>query len=675
MKISILNAFPNLSHSAEREFIQRSLVILTKAGHQAVEVITSDDIIQFDPDFVVVSHEFVPKLTHHFTVGLLWSPTQFYKNDIARIRAIRSWDLVVPINDATRHFARDIHFPMRHLSAVSDLNFYPSAPVNDLPLPDPSKLSLAYVGAHWDGRRHKDLLQALAEVVDLHVYGPPEAWKHMPAQYRGPIPFDGDSLIRTLNRHGAVLAIHKAAHVQEDTPSMRVFESCAAKCLVFTDTMPSLANIFGDAVQYVDLESNPKAVARAIAETIRKYKSAPTAFVETVRRADSIFREKASLDRLLSALLEDVERCRAAHRMSDVNGTEGFDVTVIIRCGSRPISMIQRAVASVQNQTYKRIGIVFPRYAEIEGFGEWLQNLRASGRFLFLTDLPVRGDGVRSVAMWAGFRAVQTELFCLLDDDDELFPNHISDLVGVLRKHPDIDFTYCGVIRQEEEGAFLDDHARFKGDMNQRVGERRALQFFSDFNLDRLLRFDNFIQSNAWLARKRVLTLEVLDDPEMEVCEDMYFYLLLASERHFRFSGTVSAIWNWRRLTSDNSMTAVSRQRWAHAGERLARRLAQVSFKGGYQGHDVIVRGIDGRWKLPSEAKSSPANLLPSENENPEGMSMQHMENYFAQQLEKCRRSRFPWILNPKAWLLRINRNKLRKARLGRTAEEKKIAK
>jgi hypothetical protein len=435
MKISILNAFPNLSHSAEREFIQRSLVILTKAGHQAVEVITSDDIIQFDPDFVVVSHEFVPKLTHHFTVGLLWSPTQFYKNDIARIRAIRSWDLVVPINDATRHFARDIHFPMRHLSAVSDLNFYPSAPVNDLPLPDPSKLSLAYVGAHWDGRRHKDLLQALAEVVDLHVYGPPEAWKHMPAQYRGPIPFDGDSLIRTLNRHGAVLAIHKAAHVQEDTPSMRVFESCAAKCLVFTDTMPSLANIFGDAVQYVDLESNPKAVARAIAETIRKYKSAPTAFVETVRRADSIFREKASLDRLLSALLEDVERCRAAHRMSDVNGTEGFDVTVIIRCGSRPISMIQRAVASVQNQTYKRIGIVFPRYAEIEGFGEWLQNLRASGRFLFLTDLPVRGDGVRSVAMWAGFRAVQTELFCLLDDDDELFPNHISDLVGVLRKH------------------------------------------------------------------------------------------------------------------------------------------------------------------------------------------------------------------------------------------------
>jgi hypothetical protein len=66
---------------------------------------------------------------------------------------------------------------------------------------------------------------------------------------------------------------------------------------------------------------------------------------------------------------------------------------------------------------------------------------------------------------------------------------------------------------------------------------------------------------------------------------------------------------------------------------------------------------------------------LPSENENPEGMSLQHMENYFAQQLEKCRLSRFPWILNPKAWLLRINRNKLRKARLGRTAEEKKIAK
>jgi len=671
MKIALLNAFPNLSHSPEREFIQRSLVVLNKSGHQAIEVITSDDILQFDPDFVLVTHEFVAKLTHHFTVGLLWSPTQFYKEDIARMRAIRSWDLAVPINDTTRRFARDIHFPMRHLTAVSDLNFYPSAPINDLPIPDPSTFSLAYVGAHWDGRRHNDLLQALAAVVDLHVYGPPKAWEHMPDQYRGPIPFDGDSVVRTLNRHGAVLAIHKTAHMEEDTPSMRVFESCAAKCLVFTDPMPSLTGIFGDTLHYVDLDRDPNAVARAIADTMSKYRSDPLLFLETIRRADSLFRARASLDRLLPALIEDVERRRAALRMSDAGSTEGFDVTVIVRCGSRPLSIIQRAVASLQSQTYKRIGILFARYAEIEGFGDWLRTLSNSGRFLFATDLPVRGDGVRSVAMWAGLRAIQTELFCMLDDDDELFPNHFSDLAGVLRKYPDVDVTYCGVIRQEEDGVFLNGHARFKGDLEQQIRERRALQFFSDYNFDRLLRFDNYIQSNAWLARKRVLTPEVLDDPEMEVSEDLYFYLLLASRHHFLFSGTVSAVWNWRSRASDNSMTSVSQQRWMNAGERMLRRLAQVSFKGGYQGRDILGRGLDGRWNLPPEVRIETHDQGPAANEGADRQDSGsarllelQMEEYYSTQLERYRLSRVPWFLYPGAWMARIRRNRLRKARL-----------
>ena len=175
MKIAFLNAFPNLSHSAEREFIQRCLSVLNKMGHVAIEVSTSDDILTFAPTFVVITHEFAAKTTPHFTVGLLWGPTQFYKNDIQRLKAIRSWDLIVPINAATRTFARDIHFPIRHSSAVSDLDFFPSSPINDIEFPDPATLSLAYVGAHWDGQRHEQLFRALADTVDLHVYGPPGA--------------------------------------------------------------------------------------------------------------------------------------------------------------------------------------------------------------------------------------------------------------------------------------------------------------------------------------------------------------------------------------------------------------------------------------------------------------------------------------------------------------------
>jgi hypothetical protein len=592
MKIAFLNAFPNLSHSAEREFIQRCVAVLPKLGHLAIEVTTSDDIIAFDPTFVVITHEFAAKTTPHYAVGLLWGPTQFYKDDPERVKAIRSWDLVVPINAATRNFARDIHFPMRHLNSVSDLNFYPSAAISELELPDPLTLSLAYVGANWDGSRHEHLFRALAETVDLHVYGPPNAWAHLQECYRGPLPFDGDAVTRTLNRHGVVLAIHKTAHIEEGTPNMRVFEGCAAKCLVITDPLQPLVDIFADSLHYIDASRSPRALAREIADIMSTYTSDSARYVDAVNRVDAIFRSKVSLERLLSSLVEDVTERLRSSRMAEIVDAEGPEVTVIIRCGSRPLSMIQRAVASLRSQSYKRIGILFARFAEIAGFSAWLDVLREDARFLFVTDLPTPGSGVRSTAMWAGLRAIETEFFCMLDDDDALFPNHLSNLVGVLQKNPHISVAYSGVIREEEDGLFLNEHVRFKGDLAVEIRERRELKFFDDFNIDRLLRFDNYIQSNAWLARKRVLTQDVLADPELEVSEDMYFYLLLASRHQFRFSGAVSAIWNWRSMAGDNSMTSVSQYRWELNGERLLRRLSQVGFSAGFQGRDVLGRGL-----------------------------------------------------------------------------------
>jgi hypothetical protein len=586
MKIALLNAFPNLRYSAEREFITRSISVLRRLGHEAIEVLTSDEILAFDPTFVIITHEFVPKTTHYYTIGLLWSPTQFYKDDPQRVKAIRSWDLVVPINSAVRRFARDLHFPRRHTSAVSSLNFYPSAPVADVKICKAADLTLAYVGVHWDGNRHERLFRALSETVELHVYGPPSAWEFLPNNYRGTLPFDGDAVIRTLNRHGAVLAIHKGAHIEEDTPSMRVFEACAAKCLVITDPLKPLLEMFGNSLSYVDVARNPEVIAQEIAEVIDRHRRDPEVHINKVLCASEAFETKASLEKLFSDLLEEVDRRIREDQPN--SAAEEFDVTVIVRCGSRPLSMLRRSVSSLSKQTYRRLGIIFARYANINGFEAWLEELRRDDRFLFVIDLEAPGDGVRSGAMWAGLRAVETELFCMLDDDDELFPNHINDLVGVLRKSNDASVAYSGVVRQEEDGRFLNNHVRFKGDTELEIRERRDLFFFHDFSLDRLLKLDNFIQSNTWLARKRVLTPDILDDPELEVQEDLYFYLLLASRYEFAFSGAASALWNWRSLADDNTISAVSSDVWRGTRERLLRRLSQVPFRGGFLGKDVL---------------------------------------------------------------------------------------
>jgi hypothetical protein len=516
MKVALLNAFPNLLHSAEREFIERCVAVLGAMGHHALSVVTSDDIVTFEPDLVIVTHEFVAKTTDHFTVGLLWSPTLFYKDDEERLKAIRSWDLVVPINAETRRLARSLHFPLRHASAVSDLNFYPSAPAGDLPWPDSSRLGLAYVGAHWDGQRHRRLLEELAKITDLNVYGPAKAWEFLPKNYRGAIPFDGDSLVRTLNQHGIVLALHKQEHVEEQTPSMRVFEACSARCAVITERMQGFTELFGDELHYIDTSLSPKSLAREIAGVADRYRSDPSLFQRRVSRLHEIFRAKASLECLLSALLDEVVARQVHTRFSPASGTTDPEISVIIRCGSRPLAVLQRAVASVAAQTYAKVGLILVRFAEIEGFSDWLETLKATGRFSFVSELQAQGGGARSASMWAGLRAVRSDAFCMLDDDDEWFKDHLANLVEVLARDPVCDLAYSGAVKREEDGALLNQHARFKGELAVEVEERRALIFMDDYNLDRMLRFDNFILSHAWLARSRVLVGEVLDDPEMD---------------------------------------------------------------------------------------------------------------------------------------------------------------
>jgi phosphoglycerol transferase len=170
------------------------------------------------------------------------------------------------------------------------------------------------------------------------------------------------------------------------------------------------------------------------------------------------------------------------------------------------------------------------------------------------------------------------------------------------------DFVYSGVIQCEEDDlyilkqnsenyAYKNDvlaqlsHSRFKGNETGDGLERRALLFFEDFNLERMLRHDNFITSNSWLARRRVLTDILLEDPHMEVGEDCYFLLMVMANFKFAFSGTASSIWNWRSSTLNNSMRSVSAQQRGTDMERIDRRLANIEFPGGYAGHQVLGKG------------------------------------------------------------------------------------
>ena len=140
--------------------------------------------------------------------------------------------------------------------------------------------------------------------------------------------------------------------------------------------------------------------------------------------------------------------------------------------------------------------------------------------------LPRVLTGFRSTSLWDGIRAVDAEYFCNQDDDDTIHRNHVSWLVSLLESHNDYHVAYSGCVQVQDEQGHYYQQINFTGPIGAEIKENRHLIFFEPFQRQRMLCFDNFVQSNAWLARKSVLQERDLADPKLTVAEDMYLYLL-----------------------------------------------------------------------------------------------------------------------------------------------------
>src|SRR6266851_3909400 len=176
MKLAILNSWPNLTVSAEREFIARVKLACKRLGWPIFEAVTSDDIIAIAPDVVLVTHEFSPKLTQYPTLGVIWSPVAFFGPDPDRVRNILSYDGYLVANDSLRTYLADLLRKHGKEAPISRSDFLPSALLTQHTHQEPkpnSPRNLFYAGVHWDGDRHGDLFAALRGRIPMRIHGNP----------------------------------------------------------------------------------------------------------------------------------------------------------------------------------------------------------------------------------------------------------------------------------------------------------------------------------------------------------------------------------------------------------------------------------------------------------------------------------------------------------------------
>jgi len=552
MRIAVQNSFPNHPQCAEAEWIRRFFTACSRLGFEPVEVITSDDIMRCQPDCVLVTHEFSPKLTPFPTLGLIWSPPAFFAEDPVRRRSILSLDGHLCGSRQIAQWIDDFTTGHGKSAVVHNGLVLPSTPdagpAGRLPL----QLAIMYAGLHWDGSRHGEIFRGLDGRVPLRLYGPPRAWAECDASYRGTLPFDGVSVIEAIKDAGIALCLHKAAHREANCPSLRLFEAAAAGALIIADDFDFPREWFRDSVLYVDAELPAPMVVEQIVSHVEWANRYPEAANRLAHRSNELFRRCLTLESMLRPLPQFVDRVRKCRRMVVVEGSiEKPPPTVeyVVRIGSHPTTNLARALDSLTAQTYQSIAVILVEFHPTTGLDAVVD--RYSSRFRWIRHIVVANNGNRSTAWWAGINAVSADFFGMLDDNDTLFPNHVASLMDHLERNPDRGLVYSGLVKVADEPGHYVTAFQFNGPAGRVIEERRELFCLEEEDFINLLPARNVIGHNSWICRRSLLDREVLADPKIEVSEDVYFMALMAGRTRFGFTGMATAAWHWRSTTED----------------------------------------------------------------------------------------------------------------------------
>jgi phosphoglycerol transferase len=559
MKIAIQNSLPNLPECAEAEWIQRCRIACQKLGHTTREVVTSDDINQFRPDCVLLTHEFSAKLTEFPTLGLLWSPPSNYSEDTLRIRAILSLDGYLCGSTKIAQWVDDLCCRNRKKSLIHDRVILPSSHDRGESICLPSNLAIFYAGTGWDGSRHGRLFKALSQInVPLKFYGNPSAWKGYESHYFGQLKFDGNSAIDAIKEAGISLCLHAAAHREYSCPSMRLFEAAAAGSLIITDNTEFARCIFRDSVLYVDLDLPTSLIVKQVYEHYKWAIGNRDAAERLAKKSNEIFRSCLSLEKMLSTLPQFVEKVKTECSMLVLSSSYLSDSSPVVeyymRIGLRDISFVGRALDSLAMQNYENIAVLLIQFNHVEGLGELL--LRFQERFKWINIVIVPDDCNRSTSWCSAIKTLVGDYVGCLGDGDTLHSNHVSSIMQVFKNGASNGLVYSGLIRlQEEDGCYFDT-PNFRGPNEKTIMERREIYALGEKCPSSISPLEkNYIGRNAWICKRMLfvenLLINLRLEYALEYAEDVFLPTLLAGKCKYESTGMPTAVWHWRRESRD----------------------------------------------------------------------------------------------------------------------------
>lgn len=263
---------------------------------------TSEEITDYDPDFVFVFGPFSPKLTEHLHYGLMQSPMDYMIGWPGGLMNVYSWDGYLTTAKATAEWLTAIAEKKEGAQAPAIGHFFVTGDLQPYEETYQPK-KLVYAGNGWDGRGI-DLCRYLYEELGdaFEIYGAPEKWRprNNPA-YQCFLEHPSELLNKY--RSAVCLSISGVAYLRDDIMTTRMHEASSVGGMTITPESPATREMYGDNLYYYDGFASEEEQARQIIARFLEIQVDP--LLQTRRRAaHELFNNVHSLTAQFPKLLE-----------------------------------------------------------------------------------------------------------------------------------------------------------------------------------------------------------------------------------------------------------------------------------------------------------------------------------------------------------------------------------
>ena len=464
-RFAVVKLWPKIK-AAEDENVARLKVTAKSLGLECVEITPDGRLLapphtlltQADTDFVIHLHFETPKAYDIFSFVALWNPLQFYHEWGYRrfCRNLLSHDdfLSCSATWTDDHIRRmTAHDPTRDDSWFTMYHSL-SEPICE---PMLGEHKIFYAGINWErlGKkkgRHQELLKLLDRTGTLRIFGPRifqgvDVWEGYES-YSGPIPFDGVSIIREINKCGIALVLSSDAHKQSELMSNRLFESLAGGALVICDENPFAKRHFGDTLLYIDTMLPVNQVIEAIATHVEWVETNPAQALTMAQAAQSIFCKQFALDKSLTNIYENLIRRRKQLENLAAPSDPNRLVALYFMMPDYSPAILRAHLASAKTQRHAGCQPLLliddaqcreneKEIQDMIGKSELAMSIRLTPFF----DRDETGRIRRRLRLGEIFSDVIKQLapdalFCFVAPDEELLAEHVQYLVGALDRDP-----------------------------------------------------------------------------------------------------------------------------------------------------------------------------------------------------------------------------------------------